>query len=160
MKNYYDGKLYLVFSAVCLAVSLFLFGVSFYSICSVEPKAASYIAAAEKNIEGRTDIDQSVVTDINGKYRKAFAVLRSPQMFALYQNFDNESYGVKKTAEYLEKVYAANGTFPVDSSVYLNALLKRRSAGSALGRNTGVFFVILSVSAFALFLYERRAKKV
>ncbi|MBP7901219.1 MAG: hypothetical protein KA015_00220 [Spirochaetes bacterium] len=157
MKNFYDGKVYLIFSMVCLAVSVFLFSVSFYSVSKTEPKAANFISLAEKASAGKTDvIDASSQNEMNLNYSEAYSILKGGQMFALYQNFDSNSMAVKKIITYLDNIVNAKGNFPADTSIYLNTLLERRHSGALLGRNTGIFFVSLSIISLLFFLNEKR----
>lgn len=157
MKNFYDGKVYLIFSMVCLAVSVFLFSVSFYSVTKIEPKAANFIALGEKASAGNTDaIDASVQNEMNQNYTEAYNILKSGQMFALYQNFDSNSMTVKKVLAYLDNIVDTKGNFPPDTSIYLGKLLERRHSGAMLGRNTGIFFAALSILSLLFFFNEKR----
>ncbi|HOF32493.1 MAG TPA: hypothetical protein PK624_00805 [Spirochaetota bacterium] len=159
MKNFYDGKVYLVFSMVCLAVSVFLFSVSFYSVTKIEPKAANFIALGEKASAGKTDaIDASTQNEMNQNYTEAFNILKSGQMFALYQNFDSNAMTAKKVLSYMENIVKTKGNFPPDTSIYLGTLLERRHSGAMLGRNTGIFFASLSIVSLFFFLNEKRRK--
>ncbi len=137
-----DTKLYLFFTVITLVVALAVGAPSYYSILKVEPEARRLMNAQ---------------TDFNMNFRKAYALLRDPQIFARYENFDRDARWIKTTViPYMDnKIYNSRDFMP-DERVYLDTLLKRRVQGSELGRNTAIFFLLLSLTGLAFLIYERR----
>lgn len=133
----YDGKIYLVFGLVVLAISLIVAGTSAYSIFSVEPKV-------------RLLLDSENEAD----WRRAYVALREPQVFAGYDNFDRESMGVKRLLSFFdEAVYSGTG-IASDQLQYLELLLERRHSGSVLGFKSAAFCLIVSILSFVMFVAE------
>ncbi|HPA70954.1 MAG: hypothetical protein KBA61_17105 [Spirochaetes bacterium] len=140
-----DTKLYLYSTIVTFVVALILGAVSYYSILKVEPESERLINAQD---------------NFSDSYRKAYAMLRDPQIFARYENFDRESRWIKTTViPYMDNKIYNSREFTPDEKVYLEALLNRRKQGSVLGRNTMVFFLLISVLGLGFYLYERRKVK-
>lgn len=140
-----DMKLYFYFTIVTFVVALALGAVSYYSILKVEPEAERLVNAQE---------------NFNDSYRKAYAILRDPQIFARYENFDRESRWIKTTViPYMDSKIYNSRDFTPDEKVYLEALLNRRKQGSELGRNTMIFFLLISVFGLGFYIYERRKVK-
>ena len=86
-------------------------------------------------------------------------MLRNPQIFGRYENFDGDSEGIRRVLGYFDKVVYENGVISPKEGVYLNLLLERRVLGSRLGRNTMIFFLFLSFVGLAFLLHEKRSVK-
>lgn len=141
MKKFNDSRIYLVSSIVALAAGLILGVVSFYSILVVEPKVQSLLSAS---------------ADIEKNYSKAYLIIRDPQVFAGYSNFDAEGISVKNSLKYFDrKVYFGEAIESSDRA-YLEILMERRKKGSILGRNTMAFFMLISLIAIGIFFHERK----
>lgn len=168
MKLFNDTKIYFWFAGVTFTVFVLLAVVSFYSILSVEPKAVKlltsgfddYKASVAENV--KEDDRKALSQKYSDKFRDAYIILRSPQVFARYENFDRSD----RSADALKNVLAffdpriANKSFiPAQDAMYLNILLERRMLGSRLGRNTAFFFLFLSLVGWGFWWYERRSLK-
>lgn len=140
-----DTKLYLFFSIITLAITIILASISYYSILFVEPEVQR-LANAQDNI--------------NENYKKAYAILRDPQIFARYENFDRESRWIRTTIiPYMDNKMYYSRDFTPDEKEYLLTLLARRQQGSELGRNTAVFFLLLTLLGFGFYFFERHKVK-
>jgi hypothetical protein len=93
--------------------------------------------------------------DIDRDYRRAYLVLRRPQVFARYENFDDTAQPVKFILREFDRRIHGGETFTGEDRVYLDILLERRMQGSRLTRNTFVFFALLSIMGWVFYLYER-----
>ncbi|HQO00635.1 MAG TPA: hypothetical protein PLI62_00085 [Spirochaetota bacterium] len=137
-----DTKLYLFFSITTLVIAVIIGSITYYSKLVVEPRVEKLIAA-----EG----------NVSENYRIAYSILRNPQMFADYENFDRESIWIKNVIiPYMDDKAFHSRSYTPDEKVYLEALMKRRKQGSDLGRNTVVFFTILTLLGLGFYLYERK----
>jgi hypothetical protein len=128
-----------------LAVSTLIVGlafgvVSFYSILFVEPKVERLIKSTES---------------IDANYKQAYIMLRDPQIFGGYSNFDAEGISIKNSLAFFDKRIYAGEEIDESRVAYLDLLLDRRMKGSTLGRNTMVFFLLLSLMFWGLFIQER-----
>jgi hypothetical protein len=56
----------------------------------------------------------------------------------------------------MDKMVFEKNEIPRDYRVYLNILLERRMLGSRLGRNTMIFFFMISLVGCGFWLLERR----
>ncbi len=136
-----DTKLYLFFSIITLAITITLASISYYSILIVEPEVQRLINAQD---------------NINENYRKAYAILRKPQIFARYEHFDRESRWIRTTIiPYMDNKIYYSRDFTPDEKDYLLTLLARRQQGSELGRNTAIFFLLLTLLGFRFYFFER-----
>ena len=144
MKKINDRNLYFYFAIVTLLLGILVGGISFYSIKIVEPEVIRLMA------------DES---NIDSSYTAAYLMLRDPQVFAQYENFDKRGVLVKKSIIFFDqKIYSKEPiTGEDEDKLYLEALLKRRQMGSRLGRNTMVFLLLLSTVSWGLYFFERRA---
>ena len=142
MKRIDDSKLYFWSGIVTAALCVILILISFYSILFVEPKVNALLSSAE-------------ISSMN--YKKAYLILRDPQIFAGYENFDSEGIDWKKTISFFDGLVYSGGDMEASHKQYLEAFLDRRKKGSTLGRNTAVFFLILSVMSWAAYLYEKKS---
>ena len=141
MKKFNDSRIYLVSSIVAMAVGLILAGVSFYSILVIEPKVQNLLSAG---------------ADIEKNYSKAYLMLRDPQVFAGYNNFDAEGISVKNSLKYFDRKVYFGESIESSDRAYLEILMERRKKGSILGRNTMAFFMLVSCIAIGLFFQERK----
>ncbi len=144
MKKIDDSRLYLWFAVITLGVALACGGIAGYSMLHVESEVRALLAAGD---------------DVAGAYREAYLLLRDPQIFARYENFDVAAQPVKFILRDFDRRVSANEALTADDGLYLGILLERRQLGSALTRNTAVFFALLSALGLGLFLYERRSIK-
>jgi hypothetical protein len=140
-----DTRLYLYSSIITLVIAVILGAISYYSILSVEPEARRLLEAGD---------------NVSENYRKAYGILRDPQLFARYENFDRDSRWIRTTVlPYMDNKVFNNRDFTPDEKLYLETLLNRRIQGSILGRNTMVFFLLVSLAGLCFFFYERRKVK-
>ncbi len=144
MKKIDDSRLYLWFAAITLGIALACGGIAGYSMLHVEPEIGALLAAED---------------DVAAAYREAYLMLRDPQIFARYENFDVAAQPVKFILRDYDRRVSAGEELAKDDGLYLGILLERRQLGSALTRNTAVFFALLSAFGFGLFFYERRSLK-
>jgi hypothetical protein len=141
MKKINDTKLYFYFSIIAASVALILALTAAWSLLFVEPKAEAYLDASQNVAEN---------------YKQAYLVLRDPQIFARYENFDGLSMGIKGVLKEFDDRVVSGGEFGLRDGLYLEILLERRQLGSRLTRNTAVFFALLSLLGWGFFFYERR----
>ncbi|MBP7602421.1 MAG: hypothetical protein KBA15_00710 [Spirochaetes bacterium] len=144
MKKIDDSRLYLWFTAVTLGIALVCGALAVYSMVRVEPKIEALLAAED---------------DAASAYREAYLMLRDPQIFARYENFDVAAQPVKFILRDFDRRVSAGEALTADDGLYLGILLERRQLGSELTRNTAVFFALLSLFGLGMFLYERRSLK-
>jgi hypothetical protein len=136
-----DTKLYFFFSLITLLITIVLSSISFYSIILIEPEAKRLIKSQD---------------NINENFRKAYAILRNPQLFARYENFDREARWIRTTIiPYMDNKIYYSRDFTPDEKEYLLTLLARRQQGSELGRNTSIFFLLLTLLGFGFYFFER-----
>jgi hypothetical protein len=138
MKNINDSRIYLFAAVITLFVALILGVVSYYSIMLVEPEVENLLSATQ---------------DIDAHYKKAYLILRDPEIFAGYSNFDSER--VRNSLIFFDSKIYTGEPISRDRKVYLEVLLDRRKEGSILGRNTMVYFLLLSLVFWILFFSER-----
>jgi len=142
MKKIDDSRIYLMAAVTALAVAVILAAVACYSILSVEPKVEQLLSAKD---------------NVSASYKKAYLILRDPQVFAGYGNFDAEGVSVKNSLAFFDKRVYNGEEIDTNRKAYLELLLERRKKGSVLTRNTMVFFLVLSLVFWALFIQERRS---
>ncbi len=141
MKKIDDRKLYSYFSIITAVIGLILGIIAYYSILRVEPRVAGYISAAD---------------NIQENYTKAYLILRDPQIFGRYENFDAAAQPIKMILKDFDRRVYNREPFTADDKIYLEILLERRTLGSHLTRNTMVFFLLLSLLGLGFCLYERK----
>jgi hypothetical protein len=144
MKKIDDSNIYLISAIAALAVSFALAAVSFYSILIVEPKVERLLAAKD---------------NVDTNFKRAYLILRDPQVFAGYGYFDAEGISVKNSLAFFDKRIYFGEEIDSTRKAYLELLLDRRKKGSVLGRNTMAFFMILSLVFWAFFIQERKAAR-
>lgn len=140
MKKFDDRRLYFYFSVVTAVTAAVLAALACYSMCRIEPRVKALLS-------GTRDIDRD--------YRRAYLVLRRPQVFARYENFDDAAQPVKFILREFDRRIHGGERFTGEDRVYLDILLERRMQGSRLTRNTFVFFALLSVMGWVFYFYER-----
>jgi hypothetical protein len=145
MKKIYDGKLYLYFSIIVFGLGIILALIFLYSACMVEPEIKKLLSSED---------------NLNENLKKAYFKLKDPQIFARYQNFDNTAIPIKNIIQVYDKKIANNESFEKNDKIYLQLLLDRRELGSALTRNTMIFFFTLTILGMLLYFYELKQKKV
>ncbi len=136
-----NSRLYLTIIIVTLSAAFILGCISFYSILYVERKVKSLIGS--KN-------------NVSVNLKEAYLILRDPQLFAGYENFDSAGMAVKNSLMYFDKLAMQEEEIDASSISYLDVLLERRMLGSRLGRNTMLYFLLVASVFFAAYLYERR----
>ncbi|TAL34434.1 MAG: hypothetical protein EPN93_11975 [Spirochaetes bacterium] len=141
MRKINDTKLYFYFSIISAGLALVLGLVAAYSLVLVEPRIQERLGAAN---------------DIARNYKEAYVMLRDPQIFARYENFDGMSLGIKGVLKEFDDRMVKDGEFGIRDALYLEILLERRELGSRLTRNTAIFFGLLSLLGWGFFFYERR----
>lgn len=141
MRTIYDGKLYLYFGIATMVLALITGAVSAYSTFVVEPEIRKYL-----------DAD----SDISKNYKKAYVLLREPQIFAGYDRFDHEDSGVKRFIEHFDEMVYYGIEMTPDQKQYLELLYQRREKGAALGMKTMVYILLVSLLAWTMFFIERR----
>ena len=141
MKKINDSKYYFYFAIVTLCLAVICGSVSFYSILHVEPAIQELLSADNNN---------------SSTLKKAYLILRNPQIFALYENFDVKGALVKNAIVELDKLVYSGSELKADMKAGLVSLLDRRKKGSRLGRNTAVFLGILSLISWILWFVEKR----
>src|SRR4030042_627118 len=142
MKKINESNIYLSVAIAALVVGLVVGAVSYYSIIIVEPKVERLLAATE---------------DVDKNFKQAYLILRNPQIFAGYGNFDAEGISVKNSLAFFDKKIYYGDEIDSTRKAYLELLLDRREKGSTLGRNTAAFFIVLSLMFCTLFIHERRS---
>jgi hypothetical protein len=142
MKKIDDSRIYLILAAVTLTVALVLALVSFYSILIVEPKVERLLAERQ---------------DVNMNHKRAYLMLRDPQIFGGYGYFDAEGISIRNSLAFFDKRIYSGEEIDSTRTAYLQLLLDRRKKGSVLGRNTMAFFLVLSMVFLTLFIQEKRA---
>lgn len=144
IRKIYDGKIYFVFGIVTLIIACIIGSISSYSYFGIEP-------------EVRTLLDAE--TDVDENYRKAYILLRDPQLFAGYEHFDGESGRIKKFLESFDNLlYSGLGITP-ENKYHLEILLERRISGRMLGYKTMVFMLLISLLSWIMFFIEKRQQK-
>ncbi|OHD68394.1 MAG: hypothetical protein A2W19_14345 [Spirochaetes bacterium RBG_16_49_21] len=138
MKKINDSRIYRYSAIITLIIGITLGAVSFYSILVVEPAVEQLLSARE---------------NIDANYKKAYIILRDPQIFAGYDNFDSDR--VRNSLTFFDGKIYADEKIDQERKIYLEVLLERRKEGSLLGRNTMVYFFLLSMAAWILFFNER-----
>lgn len=139
-----DSRLYFYFGIVTIVLALITGAISGYSKLFVENKVNAHLSADK---------------EIDKEYKKAYLLLRNPQVFALYENFDKASDAVERILAYFdEKVYRG---MPMEEGEtgdirYLNKLLERRQQGSMLGFKSAAFLILLSLVSWIMFFVEKK----
>ncbi len=141
MKQINDGGLYFYFAIITAVLAAIMGAVAYYSILLVEPTIRGHIEAKE---------------DIGARYRSAYVMLRDPQIFARYENFDAAGLPAKTILKDFDKRVYKNEPFTADDRIYLEFLLERRMQGSRLTRGTMVFLTLLSVLGWGAYFHERK----
>jgi hypothetical protein len=157
-----DKKLYLWFVIVTFVVGAIIGSISMYSIMVVEPKAKALLEEG-LNInaaETATDEEKNQATiSASEKITKAYVMLRSPQLFARYENFDLTSQRITIIISKIDQAVASGATLVKGYVPYIELLLDRRKEGSRLGFNTMVFFFVISAIGGGFLLWEIRLLK-
>jgi hypothetical protein len=136
-----DSRLYLYFTIITLVITLILGAISYYSILIVEPKVEKLLSANDS---------------ISESYRQAYGLLRDPQIFARYENFDQDSKWIKDNIiPYMDNKAYYSIDFTPDEKLQLDTLLNRRKQGSVLGRNSMIFFFLLSLMGLGFLIFEK-----
>jgi hypothetical protein len=140
MKKINDSKIYMAIAVSALVVALAVGVVSFYSILFVEPKIENLLRSTES---------------VDSNFKQAYLLLRDPQIFGGYGNFDAEGISIKNSLAFFDKRIYAGEEIDESRVAYLDLLLDRRKKGSVLGRNTMVYFLVLSLLFWGLCVQER-----
>lgn len=142
-----DKKLYFWFSIATIVISAFLALVSFYSLKITEPAVSVLIEKGEK---------AATPEETDKFFKEAYLEMRSGYIFAKYEYYDADAAPLKNIIKKFDEVVSKNEKFPVEYGVYLKNILDRRHQGGILGRNTTIFFLLISLLSFGMFLFERR----
>jgi len=136
-----DSRIFLAFAVTCLTTGIFFGSVSLYSKLTVERSASS--------MRNETEINGNTI-------KKAYILLRDPQVFGGYEYFDSEGITVKNTLRYLDSKIFTGSKIEEKDAQYVSLLLHRRKLGSDLGMKTALFFTFLSVLGAAAYIRERK----
>jgi hypothetical protein len=163
MKMFNDSKIYIWFAAVTFAIALIVGAISFYSILKVEPQIVRLLDEGS-NVAFNKSMSETEMNEARAKMNKplteAYILLRDPQIFARYENFDFFSERIRvKFLPAFDKKIKEKEILTKDYRPYLDILLERRMAGSRLGRMTMAFFFILSLVGLSFYFWERRTMK-
>jgi hypothetical protein len=163
MKMFNDSKIYIWFSAVTFAIAMIVGAVSFYSILKVEPQIVRLLDEGS-NVAFEKSMSEAEMNEARAKMNKplteAYILLRDPQIFARYENFDFFSERIRvKFLPAFDKMIKNKEILTKEYRPYLDILLERRMAGSRLGRMTMTFFFILSLVGLSFYFWERRTMK-
>ncbi len=144
MKKPDDKIIYIAFITATLAVALITGGVSFYSKAFVEPRVAALLDNNNSD---------------SAEFKKAYIILRNPQIFAGYKYWDSEGVPVRNTLRYFDNKLFNGKDIVETEKPYLELLRARRAAGSTLGLKTAFFFFGFAfIGTFAFFIYRRSVK--
>ncbi len=144
MKAIDDRKLYLYFSLTTIIIGIVLALIWSYSAFLIEPE-----------IEGLLSNEEN----ISDNFKKAYEMLKDPQIFARYEHFDSISKPIEDIIESFDNKVKENEEFGINDKIYLHILMERRKLGAQLTRNTSVFFVILSILGWLFYFLEIRQVK-
>ena len=144
MKRNDDKIIYISFIAATLAAALFFASVSLYSKIYVEPAVSALLDKVENN-----------PADLH----RAYLYLRDPQIFAGYKYWDSQGIPARNTLRYFDSKIYNDREIAAAEKPYLELLLSRREAGSALGLKTAAFFFLFSMVGSIAFLIYRRGEK-
>ncbi len=136
-----DSKIFLGAAITFLALSLFFATPAIYSKIGVESQARNLLQKYPNNME---------------KMKEAYLLLRQPQLFAGYENFDSRGIAVKNTLQYMDSKLFTDMEIKTNDSRYIGLLLERRAKGSNLGAKTAVFFLLMGILSFFALLREKR----
>jgi len=137
MKNINDTKIYIAMIIVPLFLAVILGGISSYSRYVIEPEVKKLISSETTMKEG-------------------YLLLREPQIFGGYKYWDSDGMSVKNSIRYFDNKLFNGGEIKSDEKIYLELILKRRVSGSELGIKTAFFLLIVSLTAFAAYILEKR----
>lgn len=140
MKKIDDTKIYLSVIIVPLVIAAFIGGVSLYSKFAVESKAKALLESPSTMKEG-------------------YLLLREPQIFGGYKNWDSDGMAVKNSLRYFDNKIFTGGDITADEKVYIELVLKRRESGSSLGIKSAFFLILVSFAGFAAYLVEKVKNK-
>ena len=150
MKKFNDKFLWLSIVIATASIGIFLSLVSFHSIVFVEPEMHTLIQHANLN----TDVSSA---DNKIIFEELYNLVENPQLFARYENYDRGIGRKTKTALLkLKKIKSDGDEFTSSNIEDFTLLLERRERGSKLGRNTMIFFFLVSLVSGAFYLYERK----
>ncbi len=144
LKQADDRKLYLYFSIITISFSLILASIFSYSAFMVEPEIENLLSSED---------------NVNENFKNAFIMLKDPQIFARYENYDSMSRPIATILEVYDKKIEQNEEFNINDKIYLQILLDRRIQGAQLTRNTFIFFLMLSILGWIFFFIEVRQVK-
>jgi len=139
MRKINDSKIYMYFMMITFALGIVLGLIFSYSAFFVEPEIKALLSTDD---------------NLSENYRKAYIKLRSPQIFARYENFDRAAMPIKTILKVYDEKIEKNDTFDKNDKMYLQVLLDRRELGSLLTRNTMIFFFLLTVLGMLFYLIE------
>lgn len=138
MKKVNDIKIYAAIIISALVITASFGGVSAYSKFIVEPQIITLISSPDTMKEG-------------------YLKLREPQIFGGYKYWDSDGMAVKNSLRYFDSKITKGDNITADEKVYLELILKRRASGSELGLKTALFFLIVSLTGFIAYLFEKNS---
>ncbi len=141
MKKFNDTRLYFYGGIVLAVITVFIAIVTAHSALIVEPKVEKLLSSTE---------------NIDGNYKQAYLILRSPHLFAGYDHFDLEGIPVKNSLVFFDKLIYTGGEIDQAAKRYLEILLERRKLGTRLGTNSTAFFLLLTIITWGSYFYEKR----
>ncbi len=163
MKKINDVRIYKWFTIVTFTIGLILGAVSYYSILHVEPSIKKLLDQGTNVSITETMSDaekEAAITKMSGYFTEAYTKLRSPQIFARYENFDFISDRIKQNfLPRFDQMVKEKAPITKEYRQYLEILLDRRAAGSKLGRNTMIFFFFLAFAGLVFWMWEKKSVK-
>lgn len=140
MKKVNDTKIYIAVIIAPLIIAAAIGGVSLYSRLVVEPKAKTLLSSESTLKEG-------------------YLLLREPQIFGGYKNWDSDGMAVKNSLRYFDSKLLKGAEITSDEKIYLELILKRRESGSELGIKSAIFLLIISIAGLSAYLVEKKRNK-
>jgi hypothetical protein len=162
MKKINDVLLYKYFTIITLLVAVILGMISYYSIWGIEPEARRLIAQGAKIYLGddfKSEEYEKAQNAMNTYFTQAYQMLKKPQLFARYENFDRSSIALKSILESIDTMVEEGANFEPVHKIHLTRLLERREQGSRLGRATMFFFLFLFFAGLCFYLWEHYSVK-
>lgn len=154
-----DKKIFLISTITAGVLTLVIGCISLYSILFVEKKAETHIKTAikmTKNLKDPDDLYSEEYSKLNKVYQDAYFLVRTPQIFAAYKNFDPKANATKKIFKQFDEGIYKNKKFDKNTYIYINYLLDRRKKGSMLGLKTSIFLLIITLISAGMMLTNKK----
>lgn len=146
IKKINDSKLYLYASGITFVISVILALIFSYSAFIIEPQIKELLTVKDDS-------------NLNDNLKKAFIMLKDPQIFARYEHYDRLARPIESIIKVYDKKLKDNEVLTEDDIIYLDILLDRRIRGSQLTRNTMVFFLLITLLGLIFYINEVRQTK-